>query len=127
MSPFTKAKYQTRLDASVAFIWFLLRQELTFRGHNESEESTNKGNFLKLLEFHASRDESIKNFALKNAPKNDKLTSPRIQKEIINATAKTTEAIIRYLRNELFSILVDESRDVSIKEQMAIVLLISFS
>jgi len=91
----SKAKYQVRLDASVACNRFLLRQGLAFRGHNEFEEFTNKGNFPELLEFLASRNKSIKNFVLKNAPENDKLTSSRIQKEIDNAdAAETIEAII---------------------------------
>nr|XP_011459885.1 PREDICTED: zinc finger MYM-type protein 1-like [Fragaria vesca subsp. vesca] len=60
--------------------------------------------------------------ALKNAPANLKLTSPTIQKEIVNAaTVETTDAIIRDMDNVLFSILVDEARDVSIKEQMAVI------
>ena len=60
--------------------------------------------------------------ALKNAPANLKLTSPTIQKEIVNAAAvETTDAIIRDMDNALFSILVDEARDVSIKEQMAVI------
>ncbi|XP_024172398.1 uncharacterized protein LOC112178492 [Rosa chinensis] len=45
-----------------------------------------------------------------------------IQKDIVNATAvETTNAIIRDMDNALFSILVDEARDVSIKEQMAVI------
>ena len=41
----------------------------------------------------------------------------------MNAVAyKTTDAIIEDLGSGFFSILVDESRDISIKEQMAIVL-----
>ncbi|XP_065627293.1 uncharacterized protein LOC136066605 [Quercus suber] len=59
----------------------------------------------------------------KKTPKNSKLTHPDIQKDIVNAIAyKTTDAIIEDLGNGFFSILVDESRDISIKEQMAVVL-----
>lgn len=116
-------KYWARLEASVACIRFLLCQGLAFREHDEFEESRNKGQILQLLEFRASRDESIREFVLKNAPENDEMISPRIQKDIVNAVAsETTNAIIRDLESGLFSILVDESRDVSVKEQMAIVL-----
>ncbi|KAL5559866.1 hypothetical protein UlMin_036077 [Ulmus minor] len=58
-----------------------------------------------------------------NAPENMKLTSPDIQKDIVNAVAvETINIIIQDIGNSLFSILVDESRDISTKEQMAIVL-----
>ena len=60
---------------------------------------------------------------LQKTPKTNKLTYPDIQKDIVNATAyKTTNAIIEDLDSGFFSILVDESCDISIKEQMAIVL-----
>ena len=60
---------------------------------------------------------------LQKAPKNCKLTHPDIQKDIVNAiTRETSKAIIKDLDNEFFSILVDESRDISVKEQMALVL-----
>ncbi|XP_004293075.1 PREDICTED: zinc finger MYM-type protein 1-like [Fragaria vesca subsp. vesca] len=95
---------------------------LTFRGHDESENSSNQGNFVELLQFLADHDEQLRAVALKNAPANLKLTSPTIQKEIVNAaTVETTDAIIRDMDNVLFSILVDEARDVSIKEQMAVI------
>ena len=57
------------------------------------------------------------------APKNCKLTHPDIQKDIVNAIAhETSKAIIKDLDNGFFSILVDESRDISVKEQIALVL-----
>ena len=60
---------------------------------------------------------------VQNALKNNKLTHHNIQKNIVNAAAcETTNAIIKDLDNEFFSVLVDESRDTSIKEQMAVVL-----
>ena len=52
-----------------------------------------------------------------------KLTSPDIQKDIVSAAAiETVNVIMKDIGNSLFSILVDESRDVSMKEQMAVVL-----
>ncbi|XP_028123474.1 uncharacterized protein LOC114320597 [Camellia sinensis] len=56
--------------------------------------------------------------ALSNAPQNLKLTSPDIQKDIL---FETINVIIRDLGDALFSILIDEARDISIKEQMEIV------
>ena len=60
---------------------------------------------------------------LKNAPENHKLIAPHIQKDVINACAvETINVIINDVKDELFSILVDESCDDSVKEQMTIVL-----
>ncbi|XP_057787724.1 uncharacterized protein LOC131004971 [Salvia miltiorrhiza] len=115
--------YRSRLDASIKCLRYLLMQGMAFRGHDESEESLNQGNFMELLKLLASCSKEISNVVLKNAPENLKLTSPDIQKDIINAIAvETTRAIIDDIGNDFFAILVDECRDVSVKEQMGIVL-----
>lgn len=58
-----------------------------------------------------------------NAPENHKLTWPDIQKDIVFAFAiKVSNAILKELGDSCFAILVDESRDISTKEQMTIVL-----
>jgi hypothetical protein len=55
-------------------------------------------------------------------PKNAKMTSGTIQKELANCCAEEiTRAIKEEMGDCLFSILVDESCDISVKEQMAIV------
>ncbi|XP_022868339.1 uncharacterized protein LOC111387937 [Olea europaea var. sylvestris] len=103
-----RSAYVTRLNASVDCVRVLLRQEHSFRGHDESEDSLN-------LVINA--------VTLGNAPHNCKLTSLDVQKNIVNARAiKTINVIIKNVGDSLFSILVDESRDVSMKEQMSIVL-----
>ncbi|KAL3846209.1 hypothetical protein ACJIZ3_003612 [Penstemon smallii] len=96
---------------------------LAFRGHDESEFSSNQGNFLELLSFLADQNEVARAVILGNAPENLKLIAPSIQKDIVNACSiETTNAIIRELGDELFAILVDESRDISCREQMTVVL-----
>ncbi|KAJ3703545.1 hypothetical protein LUZ61_007250 [Rhynchospora tenuis] len=115
--------YRLRLTASLDCIRFLLRQGLAFRGNDESEGSSNRGNFLELLRFLADHNAMIEGVVLQNAPKNMKLVAPEIQKDIIAAAAaETTNKIMEELGDELFSVLVDESRDVSCKEQMAVIL-----
>ncbi|XP_050251402.1 uncharacterized protein LOC126698303 [Quercus robur] len=117
-----KIEYWIQLNAIVDCIRFLLCRGLTFRGHDESQGSSDKGNFLELVQFLGDYNESI-NEVLQKAPKNCKLTHPDIQKDIVNAIAReTSKAIIKDLDNGFFSILVDESRDISVKEQMALVL-----
>ncbi|KAH1264694.1 Zinc finger MYM-type protein 1 [Glycine max] len=115
--------YRRRLTASIDCIRFLLKQGLAFRGHDESTNSANQGNFLELLRFLAKHNESINHVVLENAPENHQLIAPKIQKDIVNAAAlETTNAIITDLEDELFAIIVDEARDISNKEQMAIAL-----
>jgi len=60
---------------------------------------------------------------LENAPQNDTLTCPMIQKAIDNACVKKTlKAIIGDLNGDYFGILVEESKDSSPKAQKARVL-----
>ncbi|XP_060182569.1 uncharacterized protein LOC132612288 [Lycium barbarum] len=57
-----KNEFESRGNAGRAFVdddfrrepWFLLRNALSFRGHDESEDSEYKDLFLELLEFHGS-------------------------------------------------------------------------
>nr|KAJ0213753.1 hypothetical protein LSAT_V11C400170500 [Lactuca sativa] len=98
-------------------------QRLPFRGHDESEDSINRGNFLELLQFYADRNDKVGRVVLKNAPKNSQMTSSSIQKDIVHVAAKeTTKVIVKDIESEFFAILVDESRDVFCKEKMALVL-----
>ena len=54
---------------------------------------------------------------------NNQMTSPYIQKDLCKACAEqTNKAIIQDIGDRNFSILVDEARDASIKEQMAVIL-----
>ncbi|VVA36516.1 PREDICTED: zinc finger MYM-type, partial [Prunus dulcis] len=102
------------------FDW--LEYSLPFRGHDESDTSSNKGNYLELLQFLADHDEKVKAVVLENAPRNLKLIAPTIQKDLVNACAtETIKKIIKDMDGAFFSLLVDESRDVSVKEQMAVV------
>nr|XP_033509046.1 zinc finger MYM-type protein 1-like [Nicotiana tomentosiformis] len=118
-----KREYWLRLNASVDVVRILLNPRFAFRGHDESETSLNKVNFIEILSWYADKYDKIKPFVLKRAPKNNKMTSSDIQKEIVTACKiETIKAIIEDLNGDYFPLLVDESIDVSRKEQMAIVL-----
>ncbi|XP_019248621.1 PREDICTED: zinc finger MYM-type protein 1-like [Nicotiana attenuata] len=119
----TKLECWLRLNASVDVVRILLTQGFAFHGHDESETSLNKGNFIEILSWYAAKCDKIEPFVLKHAPKNNKMTSSDIQKEIVTACKiETIKAIIEDLNGDYFALLVDESLDVSRKEQMAIVL-----
>ncbi|XP_021776377.1 zinc finger MYM-type protein 1-like [Chenopodium quinoa] len=101
----------------------LRMRSLAFRGHDESDESHNRGNFIELLKWLGEEVKEVGDHTLENAPGNCQMTSPPIQKDIINCCAKeTTKCIIEELGDDYFSILADESSDVSQKEKLALVL-----
>ncbi|XP_050378173.1 uncharacterized protein LOC126795369 [Argentina anserina] len=61
----------------------------------------------------------VKAVAFDNTPGNVQLKSPAIQKDILNTTVvETLNAIMFDMSNAPFSILVDEARDSSVKEQI---------
>ena len=76
-----------------------------------------------MVKLLASYDDEVKAVVLDNAPLNAKYTSPQIQKEILDLMASNVQTAIR---NEIgdakFCLIVDESRDESRKEQMAVVI-----
>ncbi|KAF8113626.1 hypothetical protein N665_0047s0033 [Sinapis alba] len=117
-----KSDYRIRLGASIDVSRHLLHHGLSFCAHDEKEESTNKGNLLELLKYTAKQNEAVKKVVLNNAPKNNQMTSPPIQKDIAHCFAEeVTKSIIQEIDNDVFGLLVDESADVSDKEQMAVV------
>ncbi|XP_059306564.1 uncharacterized protein LOC132058012 [Lycium ferocissimum] len=100
-----------------------LLRDWHFRGHDESKSSLSRGNFLQILSWYAKKCDNIRDYVLEHAPQNDQMTSPIIQKDIVSACKiETIKAILEELNGDYFSLLVDESFDVSRKEQMAIVL-----
>ncbi|XP_076938764.1 uncharacterized protein LOC143607077 [Bidens hawaiensis] len=83
----------------------------------------NRGNLLELLKLLASYNDEVAKVILENSPYNSKYTSSDIQKEILSIIANKVR---KHIRDEVggsgFCVMVDESRDESKKEQMAIVL-----
>jgi hypothetical protein len=112
-----------RLRTSIAVVKWLSLQSCSFRGHDEKSDSKNRGNFVELVKLPAEFNPEIASVVLKNAPQYAKCTSPDIQMEILSIFALK---IRKHIREEIgdakFSILVDETCDISKREQMAIVL-----
>ncbi|XP_012700727.1 zinc finger MYM-type protein 1-like [Setaria italica] len=118
-----KAKYLARLTWSLKCIRFMLRQGLAFRGHDETKDSLNKGNFRELLAWLAGNFEEVNLVVLENAPQNYQMIDHKIQKQLIDACAhETTKFIIDELGDECFAILADESSDAYLLEQLALCL-----
>ena len=99
------------------------KQEIAVRGHRESAESRNQGNFLEILKLVADHDAVIKE-KIRDNPHNATYTSPDIQNQLLEVMGglvrgKVCKAVqdARY-----YSLLGDETEDVSKVEQLAIVL-----
>ena len=83
---------------------------------DESKDSDNQGNLLEIFKKNCDHNEDIKRVVLDKCPVNLKLTSSDIRKNIVHACViETIKIIVQDLKNSLFSILVDEARDVLTK------------
>jgi hypothetical protein len=60
-----------------------------FRGHDESKNWTNKGNYLELKDYTMVQNDVVAK-AFKNAPLNNQMVSPTIQKDITECFADTS-------------------------------------
>ena len=71
----------------------------------------------------ASYNKEVKDVVLENAPGNAKYTSHSVQQEILSIISRKVQRTIREeIGDRKFCIMVDEARDESKKEQMALVL-----
>jgi hypothetical protein len=112
-----------RLQTSIDIVRWLAFQACPFRGHDESSNSKNQGNYIELIRFLATYNDKVVELVLENAPQNAKYISPKIQKEILHILAtKVRDAICKEIGDAKFCILVDEVRDESKIEPMTIIL-----
>ncbi|XP_034151423.1 zinc finger MYM-type protein 1-like [Esox lucius] len=117
------------LSRLIAITLFLARQGMSFRGDDETSSSQNQGNFLELVELFSKYDSVIKLHldAVKEKQGTQKrpLVSllSRIQKDIIKALAISVKCVIReeIQERKIFSIILDETTDVSHTEQVSFV------
>ncbi|XP_068344174.1 uncharacterized protein [Pyrus communis] len=90
----------------------VLSQGLAFRGHDESLKSSNRGNYIELMQFLADHNEKVRKVVLENAPKNLKYTSSDIQKDLVHACAiETINAITEDMEALVF--VAKENEDVA--------------
>ena len=118
-----KRHNRLRLTTSIECARWLAFQACAFRGHDESLDSKDRGNFIELIKHTSTFNENVAIVVLENSPRNAKYTSPTIQKEILHILAsKVRNAIHEEIGHAKFCILFDEARDESKREQMAIIL-----
>ncbi|XP_017250750.1 uncharacterized protein LOC108221379 [Daucus carota subsp. sativus] len=116
-------KNRLRLKSTIEAVRWLSLQACALRGHNESTTSHNRGNLIEKIKLMARMNVDIANVVLDNAPQNAIYTSPLVQNDVLHILAFRVRSEIRdEVGNSKFCILVDEAKDASNKEQMAIVI-----
>lgn len=109
------------LSTVAEILLFTACQNIAQRGHDESESSLNKGNFIELLNLCAKRDVRLKN-KIECLPKNAKYIHHSIQNQLFSVMS---QLVLLSISNEIkeckyFAILADETKDVSKTEQVSI-------
>jgi hypothetical protein len=87
ISEVSKKAYFTRLNGTIDIARLLLKQGLPFRGHDESKESYNRGNFKVFYDCLAEHDPMLHKAMTTNASKNSCLLAPKIQRDIVECFA----------------------------------------
>ncbi len=119
-----KAENRRMLKMILSSIRYLGRQGLALRGHYKIDESGRRGEFdsnlIQLLRTRAEDEPTFLNWLEKSQ---DKFTSPDIQNEILLIMAMH---ILRQIASELsgkwYTVMVDETTDLSNTEQMVLCL-----
>lgn len=120
---------RSALRPIISTVLFCGRQGLALRGDNDSgpvsltEPSTNDGNFRALLRFRVqSGDETLRKH-LEGAARNATYVSSIIQNEIITMCNKIMlkKIVDRVNKAQCFSVLADETTDVSTQQQMSLI------
>lgn len=96
-------------------------QNIAQRGHRETVESNNRGNFLAILELLGNHDTVVRK-KLKTG--NAKYTSHQIQNEMLDTLAEMVRSTIisEVKESQVFALMADETKDAKKKEQISLVL-----
>ena len=101
---------------------FIDRLSLPFRGHDEKQQSLNRGVFLELISYLADNGDAILVNHLSDTAANATYLGPCSQNDMIAIVGAEIqrEVVRRVTAATQFSIMMDETTDVSHKEQVAI-------
>lgn len=112
-------KNREGMKTLIDLVCYLGSHGLSFRGHDESEGSVNRGNYKDLCKFMTSRDTSFSDFITNNPVFSG--TSATIQNELIEVIGLfMIEEITREVgQAEFVAIMVDETTDIARKSQLA--------
>ncbi|KAL7129313.1 hypothetical protein ABFS83_13G058100 [Erythranthe nasuta] len=102
-----KTRYKMHVNTSIEVARYLSTQGLEFCGHNESESSANPRNFIQHVKTFGQINPDIKEVTLNSAPLKHKMICSYIQNDIGGSA---------------FCLMVDEASNISMKEQMTLVI-----
>ncbi|XP_042400838.1 uncharacterized protein LOC121990842 [Zingiber officinale] len=107
------AENKLRLKASIEVTRWLVFQGCSFRDHDESIISNNRGNFLELLSFIVSYNDKVEE-VLNKAPRNASYTLPTTQKQILGffGVVHIKDTIASTLKECIFFVLSYHTLDV---------------
>jgi hypothetical protein len=99
-------------------------QNIAQRGNRENLESSNRGNFLELLDLFAKHNLVVKKKIVEEVSRNAKYTSAQVQNEILFICSKM---ILDKISDEIrrascFALMCDETKDISKTEQISVVI-----
>eukprot|EP00794_Sanderia_malayensis_P004252 gene4252-4818_t len=113
------SRYASMMKHHIDVAIFLSAQGLAFRGHDESDESSNRGNFLELMDMLADYSHELRVFL-----DHEKITytSHDPQNQLIECIFEEVRSEVqnRIERSKFVSIMMDDTSDISNREQSAI-------
>ena len=104
------------LASIIRAVYYLAKQGLAFRGHEETDKSKNNGNYLELLDLLA-----VENIDLYKhlQTSNFKYICHQSQDEIISLISQQIKTHIVNSIGEFYSIIIDETMDITKLEQVS--------
>lgn len=98
-------------------------QGISIRGHRENEDSENMGNFLELMKLRAKDNNMLDRYFLHKEQSYRYVTGTHTNEFISLMAANVTNSIIKDIQMAgLYSILIDETQDLSRHEQVSFII-----
>nr|CAI5855198.1 unnamed protein product [Callosobruchus analis] len=100
---------------------YLSKEECSFRGHDETSESDNKGNFKELIDFLKTYDQKLERFL------SEATVFVGTSKSIQNDLSESISSVVKHkIQEELrstafFSWQIDETTDIACKSQLSVI------
>jgi len=108
------------MERIIDIIICLAKYGNSFRGHNESLKSNQKGLFLEIIQLLSRYDPILRN-NFGNGPKNAQYTSNHIQNDLTTSIHNVLkQSFITKIHQKWISIMADETSDVGHHEQLAV-------
>ncbi|KAJ8679037.1 hypothetical protein QAD02_014824 [Eretmocerus hayati] len=125
----TVLQNRKNLKAVTENVVFLGKQNISFRGHRDYgpidvNSKTNEGNFRELLKFRIQCGDEVLRNHIEKASSRETLVSGKTQNDLIKCCGDEITSVIisRVRRAKYYSIIFDETTDISLISQLTIIL-----